>query len=208
MRLLTVSVLIVCMACTSRGDTDSVSSDSTALDTTFTSIEELAPTEVPIPDTIRTHVEVGYNWPDAYRKGQQFEPFRKVYDQAALIRRVIDSVFNASQGVFNDSDSVLLRPTKDRTYQAILAYAEQLRSGIKIEKGKAPDRSNAYLNGEDQSTEYLPESGSTLHNDIDFMFLGGGPFIEQDDELYKDSDGNPEAHYTTDIPENGQYFFN
>jgi hypothetical protein len=208
MRFTFVSVLLLCAACSKPGTSDRLSNDSTAVDTAYVSIDQLAPVEAPAPDTTHIQVEIGFDWPGSYNIPQQFQPFNKVYDQAALVRHVIDSVLNATHGEYNDSDSVLFIPAEDRAYQAILAYEEQLRSGIKVERGKAPDRSNGHLTARDESLEYLPESASTLLNDIDFMFLGGGPFISLDDELYKDLDGNPEGHYTTDTPQNSKYFFN
>lgn len=163
---------------------------------------------MPVPAEVPEERIKIYYASTAYNDGQQFEPFKKVYDAAYHARHVRDSLFYLNDKYKTTrEDSAIFMPAMNDAYQVIQLYAEKLRSGVTIEKAKAHYGATNETVG-DESHNFLRESVSTLLNNADFAFLAGSPFVYEDPELYKDPGGNPEAHYLIDVPDNGQYFFN
>jgi hypothetical protein len=154
-------------------------------------------------------VKIGYSWGEGYpNPAVIFEPFEKIYGDVKNIWRIRDSLYNLRQGgPLNANDSASFAVPVEEAYASILRYQEQMKPGVRPEKGKAPQRVDV-MTSEDQSFELLRESQSKILNSVDFMFLGGDPFVRQDPEVYKDAAGNPETHYFLQEPENSTYFFN
>jgi len=202
--IVVATTMFSCSQPSNNGETEAATDGTDTL--TSDPVEDMTEASGEEPEMSLT---IGYDWIDPYRDPPVvFEPFEKIYNDVLVARRLHDSLSYLHQGgPLTSEDSVLLGAALDKAYASILQYQEQVKPGVRIDKGKAPRRVKG-LNSGDQSFRVLPESGSRLLNNGDFMFLGGDPFVRQDPEVYKDAAGNPETHYELQESENCTYFFN
>jgi len=207
---LIIAALTTAVCCKPAGDGGFVSGNDT---TRASSNDSLVSAVSPVPvdqDGQVTKEPINIEYQVRYEDVQdetRFEPFRNIFETRRAVSNFQDSLFNVPNREYRDSDSTLFAHLTDKAYGLILQYKERMKSGVKIHKPKGPPKSGVLLDG-DQSHDYLTGSYSTLLNNADFMFMGGAPFVEQDAELYKDPNGNPEARYMVETTVNANYFFN
>ncbi|MEI9918873.1 MAG: hypothetical protein WDO14_08715 [Bacteroidota bacterium] len=189
-RSVLIIICIAALSCTKPGNTDTPAT--------------------PAPDslaTVQQHANIDYWWPALYEEKSQFEPFNKLYQQVQQAIHLKDSL-GFKDGGMTAADSVVANEAFDKLYQSIIDYSKQVTPGIKVEKGKSAVRPDSVLRGKDESHSLIPVSTSTTLDKIDFTFLGGAPFVYQNEYVIKDANGNPESQYTINVSENSEYFFN
>jgi hypothetical protein len=196
---LSIAVLAILFCCKSApenqsdADTLLVADDSIGFD----AVQE----DLPAP-------AIGYYWQEAYSEHSTFEPFDDVYQKARKVFRLRDSLYFAREGNYQPGDSLAFSQETEDAYTDLVKYTEQAKSStLATARGKLPRRSSV-LNEEDESFERLRESSSTTLDKLDFMFIGGAPFVTKEPDVFKDQQGNPETHYIVQIPENAEFFFN
>lgn len=145
---------------------------------------------------------------------ETFAPFASVAKLARHYNRLKDSLETLRQqyGVLTDpKDTLFLLPFKEKAYEAILNYKNQMASGRAVDY-RCPSllELTRVTEAEDSSLSLLPEAGhSDLLADGNFFFIGGAPFIykldSDENTVVTDLQGKPETRFRTSLTENVNY---
>lgn len=147
---------------------------------------------------------------------EEFAPLTSIMSLSQSYIRLKDSLEYArgTQDITNPKDTLLLYPFKKKALDAIMDYKKMMESGTDLLADVPSLMQLKRSTLENDSSDYfLPKvAASSFFGSLDFYFLGGAPFIRklQDDEseIFRDQQGNPEVRFGSQHSENGNFFMN
>jgi len=191
--------------CTSKTATQDSAVDSTAI----APEEEEEPEELP-------RVEIKYNGAVRDSILTSLETIPMLLEVGTWFHDAVnikDSLFYArgETGVKDPKDSLLIKSSVAKAYEAILAYQQSMAKELpKLDA--CPDllQLTRVTEDDDSSLLRLPDvKASQIFERNGFFFLGGGPFVSKrsspDGAVFTDPKGNPETRFVAGITENTNY---
>ena len=147
---------------------------------------------------------------------EEFAPFTSITNLSQSYIRLKDSLEYArgTQDITNPKDTLLLYPLKKKAFDAIMDYKKMMESGTDLIADVPSLMQLKRSTLENDSCDYfLPKAGaSNFFETRSFYFLGGAPFIrklqDEENETFRDQQGNPEVRFGSQYSENGNFFMN
>jgi hypothetical protein len=156
----------------------------------------------------------------ARRKLTSLPAFDIVFTTIEKYLTIQDSLESArklwGQPLTDPKDTAMVYPYKERAYQAIIDYKNQMASTPSVVQPNFTTLLSLTRTAEpnDSSSYILPKAqASTLLNAGDFFFIGGFPFLSKlspmdDSNIFTDQHGNPETRFGLSLQENSSYLLN